>query len=138
MRKTSAHCSAVSGSRSATKPKKLRSAASRQLRVPMEIAALLLDVLKEGADFSAGEVLQAELSHSPMMTLGDKPQEQAPGIAVRSDRMARSIALFNQPFIEKRAQQRGKRIGLLHGCAPPATCKECAPKRRKRSPASWR
>ena len=36
IRKTSAHWPAANGSRSATKQKKLRNAASRQLRVPME------------------------------------------------------------------------------------------------------
>src|SRR5229473_1931755 len=52
--------------------------------------------------------------------------------------MAGSITLLNQPLIEERAQQCGERIGLVHACTPPSICKQCAPKVRKRSPASWR
>jgi hypothetical protein len=84
MRKTSAHCSAVAGSRPATKPKKLRSAARRQLRVPME-SPRSCSVYWRKADFRAGEVPEPELSHGPVMALGNEPQEQAPGIAIRSE-----------------------------------------------------
>src|SRR5271156_6395374 len=46
------------------------------------VAALLLGILEESCDFRADEVLQPELSHSPVTAPGNEPQEQAPRIAV--------------------------------------------------------
>jgi hypothetical protein len=94
-RKTSAHCFAARGSCSATKEKKLRSAAKRQLRVFMVAAALLLDVLEECQHLGTREVFQAESRYCLVLALSDESEKQAPGIAIRQYRPMRSVALFN-------------------------------------------
>ena len=105
------HCAIAVGSRPATKPKKLRSAARRQLRVP--IVALRVPArhdCRKALDLGGGEIGQRELGHGSPSPLGDEPEEQAPSVAVGANGMDRGISLLDHPFIKEGMQQPGERV----------------------------
>jgi hypothetical protein len=66
------HCSMEVGSRPATKPKKLRSAASRQLRVPIEprVPALVYITVTQDLLQQANERFRAFAAHRLHVTEG--------------------------------------------------------------------
>jgi hypothetical protein len=97
------------------------------------VSTFLLRMVQKGAHLMRGEVGQCELSHRSPTTGGDESEEQAPGVAIGTNGMDRSIPLLDHPLVEEGVQQPWERVGRPHGAAPSVTCRQCAPNARKRS-----
>jgi hypothetical protein len=75
IRTTSAHCAIATGSRPATKEKKLRRAARRQLRVPIESLRSSSMCLRNARTSPAVSWGESELRHRSVQSQGNKPEK---------------------------------------------------------------
>jgi hypothetical protein len=67
-------------------------------------------VLKESDHFSGSQIVERKLCNWPSGPIRGEAKEQAPGIPIGEDRVARSIALLYQPVMKEPVEKRGKRI----------------------------
>ena len=88
-----------------TKEKKLRSAASRQLRVLTDARRSFSMCCRKASTSAPVRCSRAESRDRLLSMLGDESQEQAPGIAIRQDGAVRGVALLDQPFVKEGMQQ---------------------------------
>jgi hypothetical protein len=98
---TSVHCAIAVGSLPATKWKKLRIAASRQLRVPI-VPFRSCSAWPRNALTSLA-VRSLDFGDLFTFSLRDEAEEQAPGVAIGADGMNGGIALLGQPLLEEAA-----------------------------------
>src|SRR5215471_6120534 len=87
--------------------------------------AIIFEVLQKCQHFGCGEVRKPKSLDWLVLRGGRMPEEQTPGIAVRNDRVMRSVALLHQPLMKETVQKLGKRE-LAHW-APPAAVSADAP-----------
>ncbi len=123
----STHCAIDAGSLVATKLKKLRIAASRQLRVPIVPPRSCSACLQEPSDLAGGQIGQHDHRNLLSRALRDEPQEQPPGVAVGSHRMDGCVALLDEPFVEERPHQFRERVCPAHGCTSRPRLRHGAP-----------
>jgi hypothetical protein len=78
----------------------------------------MLGMVEERAHLVGRDIGQCDPRDPAAFSLGDKAQQQPPGVTIGPDRMDRSTALLDQPFLEERPQQRGNGLPFVMAAPP--------------------